>query len=162
MTRKDLFTTIETINIWTAKRLAESIIHCTKFDGKEDIVVAVLGADGRILCLEKSGNNPLPISDSWAFKKARTALAFGASTKKLYMEKPNLNVGSEYCKTPGGILIPSSKWSGWLDNSSEEISEDGEIAPFSGAIGVSGRSSKEDHILAVSGLKDFIKLLKRE
>ena len=162
MKREDIFTIIETINIDVAEKMVDAIIHCTKFDGKPDIVAVVLGVDNRILCLKKSGNNPLLVSDSWAVKKALTAIAFGASTVSLAAEKPTFDVGDNFCKCPGGILIPSSKWSGWLYKSFEQMPKDGSIKPFSGAIGVSGRSSKEDHQLAIDGLTDFIKSVRGE
>jgi len=154
----NIFSMIETIGVSAAKALANSVIHCTEGDGKPDIVVAVLSVDGRILCLEKSGDYPLLISDKWAIKKAISAISFGTSTLMLYDKKSKLNVGDEYCNQPGGILIPSSKWSGWLKDSFEIIPEDGVMTSFCGALGVSGRTSLEDHILAVEGLKDFVKM----
>lgn len=152
-----IFTTIETISSFAARTLVNSILYCVENDGKPDVSVAVLGTDGRILCLEKSGDHSLLVSDEWAIKKAMTAIAFGRSTKVINEWKPKFNVGDKYCSIPGGILIPSSKWSGWLKNSFETIPENGILAPFSGAIGISGRTSSEDHILAILGLKDFIK-----
>jgi uncharacterized protein GlcG (DUF336 family) len=159
---EDIFVTIETINVTVAKILAETILHVTRLDGKPDVVITIVGKDGRLLYSVKSGDNPLLISDSWAFKKALTALSFGASTMSLYEDKPALNVGDEYCKSPGGVLIPSSCWSGWLSNSFEQMPENGTVVPFSGAIGVSGRSSQEDHQLAIDGLKDFIKTIRKD
>lgn len=131
------------IGLETAKTIANGVRAAGKEYGLKPLTVVVLDSGGHVVSVERedgSSNNRFEI----AFGKAYGALALGMGSRSLmtraeqqpyFISSAAAAIGGKLIPVPGGVLIKD------------------EAGVVVGAVGVSGDTSDNDELAAISGIK---------
>jgi uncharacterized protein GlcG (DUF336 family) len=131
------------ISLETAKAITAGVRAAGKERGLKPLTVVVLDAGGHVLSVERedgSSNNRFEI----AFGKAYGALALGMGSRSLmaraeqqpyFINSAAAAIGGKLVPVPGGVLVKD---------------EDGAVV---GCVGVSGDTSDNDELAAISGIE---------
>lgn len=131
------------ISLETAKTITAGVRAARKKRGLKPLTVVVLDAGGHVLSVERedgSSNNRFEI----AFGKAYGALALGMGSRSLmaraeqqpyFINSAAAAIGGKLVPVPGGVLV-----------------KDGTGAVV-GCVGVSGDTSDNDELAAISGIE---------
>ena len=131
------------INLETAKAITAGVRAAAKERGLKPLTVVVLNAGGHVLSVERedgSSNNRFEI----AFGKAYGALALGMGSRSLmaraeqqayFITSAAAAIGGRLVPVPGGVLVK--------DDSGTVV----------GCVGVSGDTSDNDELAAISGIE---------
>jgi uncharacterized protein GlcG (DUF336 family) len=131
------------IGLETAKSITAGARAAAKEYGLKPLTVVVLDAGGHVVSVERedgSSNNRFEI----AFGKAYGALALGMGSRSLmaraeqqpyFITSAATAIGGKLIPVPGGVLVKD------------------EAGAIVGCVGVSGDSSDNDELAAISGIK---------
>jgi uncharacterized protein GlcG (DUF336 family) len=131
------------ISLETAKAITAGVRAAGKERGLKPLTVVVLDAGGHVLSVERedgSSNNRFEI----AFGKAYGALALGMGSRSLmaraeqqpyFINSAAAAIGGKLVPVPGGVLVKD---------------ENGAVI---GCVGVSGDTSDNDELAAISGIE---------
>jgi uncharacterized protein GlcG (DUF336 family) len=131
------------ISLETAKAITAGVRAAGKERGLKPLTVVVLDAGGHVLSVERedgSSNNRFEI----AFGKAYGALALGMGSRSLmaraeqqpyFINSAAAAIGGKLVPVPGGVLVKD---------------ENGAVV---GCVGVSGDTSDNDELAAISGIE---------
>ena len=131
------------INLETAKAITAGVRAAGKERGLKPLTVVVLDAGGHVLSVERedgASNNRFEI----AFGKAYGALALGMGSRSLmaraeqqayFINSAAAAIGGKLVPVPGGVLVKD---------------ESGTVI---GCVGVSGDTSDNDELAAISGIE---------
>jgi uncharacterized protein GlcG (DUF336 family) len=131
------------IGLETAKSITAGVRAAAKEYGLKPLTVVVLDAGGHVVSVERedgSSNNRFEI----AFGKAYGALALGMGSRSLmaraeqqpyFITSAAAAIGGRLIPVPGGVLVKD------------------EAGIVVGCVGVSGDSSDNDELAAISGIK---------
>ena len=131
------------ISLETAKTITSGVRAAGREYGLKPLTVVVLDAGGHVISVERedgSANNRFEI----AFGKAYGALALGMGSRSLmaraeqqpyFISSAAAAIGGRLIPVPGGVLVKDGT---------------GEVV---GCVGVSGDTSDNDELAAVSGIK---------
>jgi uncharacterized protein GlcG (DUF336 family) len=131
------------IGLETAKSITAGVRAAGKDHGLKPLTVVVLDAGGHVISVERedgSSNNRFEI----AFGKAYGALALGmgsrslmsrAETQPYFITSAAAAIGGKLVPVPGGVLVKDASGS------------------VVGCVGVSGDTSDNDELTAISGIK---------
>jgi uncharacterized protein GlcG (DUF336 family) len=131
------------ISLETAKTITDGVRAAGKEYGFKPLTVVVLDAGGHVVSVERedgASNNRFEI----AFGKAYGALALGMGSRSLmaraerqpyFMNSVAAAIGGKLIPVPGGVLAKD---------------ENGTVV---GCVGVSGDTSDNDELAAISGIK---------
>jgi uncharacterized protein GlcG (DUF336 family) len=131
------------ISLETAKAITAGVRAAGKERGLKPLTVVVLDAGGHVLSVERedgSSNNRFEI----AFGKAYGALALGMGSRSLmaraeqqpyFVNSAAAAIGGKLVPVPGGVLVKD---------------ENGAVV---GCVGVSGDTSDNDELAAISGIE---------
>jgi len=131
------------IGLVTAKTITDGVRAAGKEYGLKPLTVVVLDAGGHVITVERedgASNNRFEV----AFGKAYGALALGMGSRSLmtraeqqpyFINSVGAALGGKLIPVPGGVLIKD---------------ESGAIV---GCVGVSGDTSDNDELAAISGIK---------
>ena len=131
------------IGLETAKSITAGVRAAAKEYGLKPLTVVVLDAGGHVVSVERedgSANNRFEI----AFGKAYGALALGMGSRSLmaraeqqpyFITSAAAAIGGRLIPVPGGVLVKD------------------EAGTVVGCVGVSGDTSDNDELAAISGIK---------
>jgi len=131
------------IGLETAKSITAGALAAAKEYGLKPLTVVVLDAGGHVISVERedgSANNRFEI----AFGKAYGALALGMGSRSLmaraeqqpyFITSAAAAIGGRLIPVPGGVLVKD------------------EAGTVVGCVGVSGDTSDNDELAAISGIK---------
>jgi uncharacterized protein GlcG (DUF336 family) len=131
------------IGLETAKSITVGVRAAAKEYGLKPLTVVVLDAGGHVISVERedgSSNNRFEI----AFGKAYGALALGMGSRSLmaraeqqpyFITSAAAAIGGKLIPVPGGVLVKD------------------EAGTVLGCVGVSGDTSDNDELAAISGIK---------
>jgi uncharacterized protein GlcG (DUF336 family) len=131
------------INLETAKAITAGVRAAGKERGLKPLTVVVLDAGGHVLSVERedgASNNRFEI----AFGKAYGALALGMGSRSLmaraeqqayFITSAAAAIGGRLVPVPGGVLVKD------------------EAGTVVGCVGVSGDTSDNDELAAISGIE---------
>ncbi len=131
------------ISLETAKAITAGVRAAAKERGLKPLTVVVLDAGGHVLSVERedgSSNNRFEI----AFGKAYGALALGMGSRSLmaraeqqayFITSAAAAIGGRLVPVPGGVLVKD------------------EAGTVVGCVGVSGDTSDNDELAAISGIE---------
>jgi uncharacterized protein GlcG (DUF336 family) len=131
------------IGLETARIITDGVRAAGKEHGLKPLTVVVLDAGGHVVSVERedgSSNSRFEI----AFGKAYGALALGMGSRSLmaraeqqpyFITSVAAAIGGKLIPVPGGVLVKD------------------ETGAVTGAVGVSGDTSDNDELAAVSGIK---------
>jgi uncharacterized protein GlcG (DUF336 family) len=131
------------ISLGTAKTITAGVRAAGKERGLKPLTVVVLDAGGHVLSVERedgSSNNRFEI----AFGKAYGALALGMGSRSLmaraeqqpyFINSAAAAIGGKLVPVPGGVLVKD------------------ETGAVVGCVGVSGDTSDNDELAAISGIE---------
>jgi uncharacterized protein GlcG (DUF336 family) len=131
------------IGLETAKTITAGVRAAAKEYGLKPLTVVILDTGGHVISVERedgSSNNRFEI----AFGKAYGALALGMGSRSLmaraeqqpyFISSAAAAIGGRLIPVPGGVLVKDGA---------------GEVV---GCVGVSGDSSDNDELAAISGIK---------
>ena len=131
------------INLETAKAITAGVRAAGKERGLKPLTVVVLDAGGHVLSVERedgASNNRFEI----AFGKAYGALALGMGSRSLmaraeqqayFINAAAAAIGGRLVPVPGGVLVKD------------------EAGTIVGCVGVSGDTSDNDELAAISGIE---------
>jgi len=131
------------IGLETAKSITAGARAAAKEYGLKPLTVVVLDAGGHVVSVERedgSANNRFEI----AFGKAYGALALGMGSRSLmaraeqqpyFITSAAAAIGGRLIPVPGGVLVKD------------------EVGTVVGCVGVSGDTSDNDELAAISGIK---------
>jgi uncharacterized protein GlcG (DUF336 family) len=131
------------ISLETAKSIAAGVRAAAKEHGLKPLTVVVLDAGGHVVSVERedgSSNNRFEI----AFGKAYGALALGMGSRSLmaraeqqpyFITSAAAAIGGRLVPVPGGVLVKDA------------------AGAVVGCVGVSGDTSDNDELAAITGIK---------
>ena len=131
------------IGLVTAKTITDGVRAAGKEYGLQPLTVVVLDAGGHVITVERedgSSNNRFEI----AYGKAYGALALGVGSRSLmaraeqqpyFINSAAAAIGGKLIPVPGGVLVKD------------------ETGTIVGCVGVSGDTSDNDELAAISGIK---------
>jgi uncharacterized protein GlcG (DUF336 family) len=131
------------IGLVTAKTITDGVRAAGKEYGLKPLTVVVLDAGGHVVTVERedgSSNNRFEI----AYGKAYGALALGVGSRSLmaraeqqpyFINSASAAIGGKLIPVPGGVLVKD------------------ETGTIVGCVGVSGDTSDNDELAAISGIK---------
>lgn len=131
------------IGLVTAKTITDGVRAAGKEYGLKPLTVVVLDAGGHVITVERedgSSNNRFEI----AYGKAYGALALGVGSRSLmaraeqqpyFINSAAAAIGGKLIPVPGGVLVKD------------------ETGTIVGCVGVSGDTSDNDELAAISGIK---------
>lgn len=131
------------IGLVTAKTITDGVRAAGKEYGLHPLTVVVLDAGGHVITVERedgSSNNRFEI----AYGKAYGALALGVGSRSLmaraeqqpyFINSAAAAIGGKLIPVPGGVLVKD------------------ETGTIVGCVGVSGDTSDNDELAAISGIK---------
>lgn len=131
------------IGLVTAKTITDGVRAAGKEYGLKPLTVVVLDAGGHVVTVERedgSSNNRFEI----AYGKAYGALALGVGSRSLmaraeqqpyFINSAAAAIGGKLIPVPGGVLVKD------------------ETGTIVGCVGVSGDTSDNDELAAISGIK---------
>lgn len=131
------------IGLVTAKIITDGVRAAGKEYGLHPLTVVVLDAGGHVITVERedgSSNNRFEI----AYGKAYGALALGVGSRSLmaraeqqpyFINSAAAAIGGKLVPVPGGVLVKD------------------ETGTIVGCVGVSGDTSDNDELAAISGIK---------
>ncbi len=131
------------IGLVTAKTITDGVRAAGKEYGLKPLTVVVLDAGGHVITVERedgSSNNRFEI----AYGKAYGALALGVGSRSLmaraeqqpyFINSAAAAIGGKLVPVPGGVLVKD------------------ETGTIVGCVGVSGDTSDNDELAAISGIK---------
>lgn len=131
------------IGLVTAKIITDGVRAAGKEYGLHPLTVVVLDAGGHVITVERedgSSNNRFEI----AYGKAYGALALGVGSRSLmaraeqqpyFINSAAAAIGGKLIPVPGGVLVKD------------------ETGTIVGCVGVSGDTSDNDELAAISGIK---------
>lgn len=131
------------IGLVTAKIITDGVRAAGKEYGLKPLTVVVLDAGGHVITVERedgSSNNRFEI----AYGKAYGALALGVGSRSLmaraeqqpyFINSAAAAIGGKLIPVPGGVLVKD------------------ETGTIVGCVGVSGDTSDNDELAAISGIK---------